>query len=119
MRSLNDYFVPEAMLNIESKLTPKEIEALVNGSAALESSEDDYVKAFTKMLHFEEVAESRFLRQFNAKNIRLRNVRDREYCIPNDHEVSANRTSKIKLEQKYDILLLLCFFFFFFLSVFC
>lgn len=84
MRSLKDYNVPEAISGIECKLTSQEIAILVEGSIALESSEQHYVKAFTKMLHFEEAAESRFLIQFNAKNIRLRNVRDFEYCIPID-----------------------------------
>lgn len=99
MRPLKDYFVPEAILNIESKLLPKEVEVLVDESAALESTEGGYVRAFTKMLHFEEAAESRFLRQFSAKNIRLRNVRDREYCIPN--EVRANKTKpKISIATK-------------------
>lgn len=84
MRSLKDYNLPEAILRLEQKLTPQEIAVLVDGSVALESSEENYVKAFTKMLHFEEAAESRFLIQFNARSIRVRNVRDREYCIPID-----------------------------------
>lgn len=82
MRSLKTYDVPAEMLCIEQKLKPIEIAALVDGMTQLESTEDGYVKAFTRMLHFEEVAESRFLIQFNATNIQLRNVRDREYCIP-------------------------------------
>lgn len=84
MRSLKDYNVPADMLCIEQKLKPNEIAALVDGTTQLESNEDCYVNAFRKMLHFEEVAESRFLIQFNAKNIRLRCVRDRQYCIPID-----------------------------------
>lgn len=89
MRSLKDYKMPEAMLNIEQKLTAQEIAILVEGSTALESNETDYVKAFTKMLHYEEAAESRFLIQFNTKNIQLRNVREREFCIANDVRVNT------------------------------
>lgn len=82
MRSLNDHKVPPEMLSIGQKLKPIEIAALVEEAAALESSQEGYVRTFTKMLHLEEVAESRFLIQFNAKNIQLRCVEDRLYCIP-------------------------------------
>lgn len=79
---MKDHKVPPEMLTIEQKLKPSEIAALVDESTKLESSEDDYVRIFTKMLHFEEMAESRFLIQFNAQNIRLRCLVDRQYCIP-------------------------------------
>lgn len=97
MRSLKDYNIPEAILKIETKLTPQEIATLMDESTALESSEDDYVKAFTKMLHFEEATESRYLIQFNTKNIELRNVRGREYCIENN--VSAITTTTAKFNE--------------------
>lgn len=84
MRSLKDYNLPEPILHIEQKLTLQEIAVLVDGSIALESNEEQYVEAFKKMLHFEEAAESRFLVQFNAENIRLRNVSGPEFCIPID-----------------------------------
>lgn len=101
MCSLNDHKVPPEMLCIEQKLKPIEIAALVDGTTQLESSEEGYVKTFTKMLHFEEVAESRFLIQFNAKNMRLRCVVDHQYCIP--IEVSECVTFGNALEKRYSI----------------
>lgn len=82
MCQLKDHKVPPEMLSTEQKLKPTEITELVNEAAELESSEESYVRAFTKMLHFEELAESRFLVQFNVKNIPLRCKADRLYSIP-------------------------------------
>lgn len=84
MDTLKDYSIPEAILNIKPRLTKDEIAALVKESTALESNVDNYVKAFTKMLHFEEAAERHAIVQFNTKNIRLKQINEREYCIYND-----------------------------------
>lgn len=95
MRTLKDYNLPDAMLDIERKLTPKQIASLVEESspAALKSSETNYVNAFRKMLHFEEACESQFLLQFNTRNIRLKNVCGREYCIRNDVSTTRETTT--------------------------
>lgn len=100
MRSLKDYNLPDEISGIEEKLTSQQIALLADGSTALESNEEHYVKAFRKMLHFEEAAESRFLIQFNAKRIHVRNVSDRQYCIP--------------IEVRNTIYFYFYFFFFFF-----
>lgn len=49
------------------------------------SDESEYIETMTKMIHFEEAAHSKYLLQFNHKNLKLEHTKDtREFQIKID-----------------------------------
>lgn len=96
MCTLQEYEVPREILQIERSkhllggTTSKEIAAKLGQTSTMDKSiERGYANAFTKMLQFEEAAQSQYVIQFNAKEIRLKRSdsdSEREFCIK--HEVS-------------------------------
>lgn len=77
MCALREYDVPVEITEIEQNknrldgVKPNRIEAMFEQSSIDKTTENGYVKAFTKMIEFEEAAQSQFLVQFNTKNIQL------------------------------------------------
>lgn len=92
MCTLEEYGLPIEISEIERKKkllggTTKEIVARFGQSTLDKSVESGYLNAFTKMLHFEEAAQSQYLVQFNTKNIQVKRSdsnSEREFCIKND-----------------------------------
>lgn len=94
MCALEEYHLPHEIGKIEQNkkllggTTAKEIAAQFGQTAFDRSTERGYFGAFTKMLQFEEAAQSQFLMQFNMKNIHLRpsttGTSEREFCIKNE-----------------------------------
>lgn len=93
MCTLKEYGLPTDVLEIEKNkkflggATSKEIAAQFGLSTLDKSTESGYLRAFTKMLQFEEAAQSQFVSQFNAKGIQLTHPNsesEREFCIKND-----------------------------------
>lgn len=94
---LKAHDLPNEILEIEQNnkllgtVTSKEIAAQFKQSALDTANESGYVKAFTKMLQFEEAAQSQYLIQFNTKELRLSRSNsdsEREFCIKNDVRIN-------------------------------
>lgn len=96
MCTLQEYDVPKEILSIERNkhllggTKPKEIASKLEQSTSTmdKSIKRGYKNAFTKMLQFEEAAQSQYVIQFNVNEIRLKRSdsdSEREFCIK--HEV--------------------------------
>lgn len=93
MCALNAYELPKEIMKIERNrkllgaTTAKEIDAQFGQGTFDRSTESGYVGAFTKMLQFEEAAQSQFLIQFNANSIKVTATESesgREFGIKNE-----------------------------------
>lgn len=86
MCRLPKYDVPEEIFEIEKSKKSKEAaaELSVQLSKLDKSTKRGYVEAFTKMVQFEEAAQSLDLTQFNTKYIKLRRSdsgSEQKFCI--------------------------------------
>lgn len=104
MCTLKEYEVPIEISQIERKkklvsaMTAKEFASRFGLSTLNKSTERGYIDSFTKMLHFEEAAQSQFLTQFNTKGIQLcrsKSESAREFCIKNDVSVTELNWNKM------------------------
>lgn len=74
---LKGYDVPQEIIKMEASkhllggVNPRHMEEILDRLKLNKDSEDGYFKAYTKMIHFEEAAQSQFLMQFNTKHIQI------------------------------------------------
>lgn len=78
---MKPYDVPAEYFTTD-KAVPAQIKDLLALSRTFRSSQSRYIDAFTAMIYLEEAEQSKFLAQFNAKNVTLQYLGSgREFSI--------------------------------------